>query len=165
LNYRGETSLDEEGFAQIPALARSFDNRIWLFDPSRQKLLKISKDGVGLLESNSFVNLVDGKINPTQIIDINKNVYVNNPATGIMEFDLFGNMLRQIPLTNISNLQLIEKNFFFFREGRIYRYEPDLFKETEIIINNAFAFNNAIFHRERLILVGEKSLLICKYFK
>lgn len=89
LNIRGETRLNDLLFTGVVAMARSFDNQLWVADNSTNRLYKVSKAGEVLIESNILSTMVEGSTDIVDIQEYNNIVYVVDRNHGILEFDLF----------------------------------------------------------------------------
>ncbi len=89
LNQRGEIRLNDFYFNNVPCVARSFDNNIWIVDLSQYKLLKINKKGETLAESPFLNNILGNKFNPTKMWEENNDVYIVDTSNGVHQFDMY----------------------------------------------------------------------------
>ncbi|MBC7426247.1 MAG: hypothetical protein H7321_06890, partial [Bacteroidia bacterium] len=123
LSFRGEVDLEQAGFSQVAALSRSYDNGIWLFDMADLKLKKLTKDLQSVLESNNLLTYTDKSLSPNFILDNNQSIFVNNPLSGIMQFDVFGNYNKTLPFDSLSSIQIVNDQFVFISGNALHAYD------------------------------------------
>ena len=121
LNPISKINLSNFDFFQINALAVASDNNLWIYDNTTFQLKKVNNQGQILLTTNELNALTDN-LNPNFLIEKNNRIYLNNPETGILVFDNFGQFLQTIPLTNLSTFQIINDELFYQKENKYYRF-------------------------------------------
>jgi hypothetical protein len=121
LNPISKINLSNFDFFQINTLAVSSDNNLWIYDNTNFRLKKVNNQGQILLETNELNALVSS-LNPNFLIEKNNRIYLNNPETGILVFDSFGQFLQTIPLTSLTNFQIINDELFYQKENKYYRF-------------------------------------------
>ena len=98
LNLRGELDLSPFGYGTISAIARTFDNQLWLFNATEFELMKVSKSGEVLLRSGLLTNFVNKGVSPYAIVENNNQVYLADSSAGILIFDMFATYSKTIPI-------------------------------------------------------------------
>ncbi len=89
------------------------------------KLKKIDDNGRVLLETNDFRQVFKNVPAPAMMYDRDGLVYLYDPKTGLSAFDYYGALKSNIPLKNISDLQVIDKNTITGRDSsHILVYKP-----------------------------------------
>jgi hypothetical protein len=121
LNPISKINLSNFDFFQINTLAVSSDNNLWIYDNTNFRLKKVNNQGQILLETNEL-NALASSLNPNFLIEKNNRVYLNNPETGILVFDNFGQFLQTIPLVNLSSFQIINNELFYQKENNYFRF-------------------------------------------
>ncbi|MES2618127.1 MAG: hypothetical protein V4613_09615 [Bacteroidota bacterium] len=163
LNLRGETDLESIGVSQCAAVARSFDNQIWLFDMGDLKLKKYSKELKFISESaslNSFIS--DSPIFPDMLIDINSSLYLLNNGA-ILNFDAFINYTKTMLSDSITNFQVVNGQILYLRKDSVIIYNPTVFKFETLPINFSGKIKNIRIEKERLYILADENLILHTY--
>ena len=66
---------------------------------------------------------------PNYLLEYNNKVYLNNPSTGILIFDIYGTYHKTIPLKNLDHFQPINDWIYFSNDNRIHAQHT---KTTEL---------------------------------
>lgn len=115
----------------ITCVGSSYDNNfLWLWDDGAQLLVKIDKDQSPIFTSNTMSMLLGKKIHPNQIIEAGIMLYLVDAKNGIFVFDNQGNYIKQIPITGIDNIKVIDNQIYYSKDNAIYSYNNLTFTET-----------------------------------
>ena len=125
-------SLNNLGFYSINAIAHSRDNNFWLFDNANFKLKKVDENGAMLYESENFNMLFNKPVQPVQIIDYERTLYLNDPKKGIFLFDRFGAYQKTIPLLGVDKIQVIQTKILYFKNNNLNSYNIESFKTKSV---------------------------------
>lgn len=98
LNIRGELDLSPFGYGSISAVARTFDNQLWLFNATDFELMKVSKSGEVLSSSGLLTNFVSQLVSPYAIIEYDNQVFLADSTAGILVFDMFATYSKTIAI-------------------------------------------------------------------
>ena len=150
--------LSTSRYLDIDAVARSNDNRIWLFDPINQALVKIDELADPVFESNRLSDYNMGLITPTIIRERNNRVVMVDPNIGILIFDNYGQFLKLIPEQNVDHIQIFGDYVFFAQGGSFYQYHIQRY-EKSILDLDAQGFEKFKFTSESTYLFGKSGLL------
>ena len=123
LNILNIIDLPKQGIFNVNAVATSYDNNVWLFDEGESKLKKIDDYGNELLETVDFRVLFDSVPSPTQIIDRDGYVYLYDPNKGFYIFDYYGSLKNRIPFLHWTNVEVIGKSLYGFKDNILYQYK------------------------------------------
>lgn len=135
LNVKGQTDLEEGGYFLLNTIARSFDNKLWIFDLNDLKLKKIKKDlSVELSSGNVREFAKNENFNPEYIAEINKQVVLFNKNSGLYLFDNFANFQRFIPLPSAEQVVVWQGRLYYLEKNKIYELEMEFLKIQEIPI-------------------------------
>lgn len=108
----------------------SYDNGIWIFDAPSFSLTRINSFG-DIDRTVKNINQLTGiEIKPTILKEKENQVYLYDPAHGIFVFDIFGGFLKKIPLTGMDNFSVVQKNFFYTKADKLYKFDTKLLEET-----------------------------------
>lgn len=135
LNVKGQTDLEEGGYFLLNTVARSFDNKLWIFDLNDLKLKKIRKDlSVELSSGNVREFAKNENFNPEYIAEINKQVVLFNKNSGLYLFDNFANFQRFVPLPSAEQVVVWQGRLYYLEKNKIYELEMEFLKIQEITI-------------------------------
>ncbi|MGN6435094.1 MAG: hypothetical protein ACTHMM_01125 [Agriterribacter sp.] len=110
------------GVFQAKAVGLSYDNNVWVYDEQSARLKKISDDGKLLTETVDLRQVLTTMPSPEKIIDRDGFVYMYDPAKGIYVFDYYGALKNELPITQITDLQVIGKTIVGRKENKFVRY-------------------------------------------
>ncbi len=125
--------LDKLGLPFITLMCHSLNNNnLWLYNTEEQNLLRVDRNFKIQINTGSIPMLVGYGINPTQIVENNDLLYLNNPATGILVFDIFGTYLKTIPLKNVLHFQPLDNGILYTINNKILYYDFLSFQEITV---------------------------------
>ncbi len=125
LNIRAKIDLRQQNILQARAIASSYDNNIWVFDELDSKLKKIDDEGNVLLAFTDFRQIFDSAPTPDVIFDRDGQLYLYDPAKGLLVFDYYGAKKNNFQLLHLLDVQVIDKNTITARDSsHIMLYKP-----------------------------------------
>ena len=149
--------LSRRGYPQTSLVASSVQNHFWLYDQLDMQLIRVNKQWQVIVESGRLDQLLGISLEPTQILEHDNWVYVNDPKNGILVFDLFGTYSKTIPITGATAIQLRNKELFYMKEGKAYSYDTMHFTITEINIP-AEDLHSIRVEEERILYLTKKGI-------
>jgi hypothetical protein len=105
LAYRGELDLTKQNITQASAIARSYDNGIWVFDLGDLQLKKMSKDGTVTQSSGNIRQINKTDFIPTTLLENTKQVLIANDSTALL-FDVFASYVKTYKFSKTASFQL-----------------------------------------------------------
>jgi hypothetical protein len=118
LSANGETvSFDKIGFQQAQLVCSSHNNCLWIYDQQNFSLIRLDRNLEQIQQTNNLNTLLIDTLQPNGILEYDNRVYLNNPQTGILLFDIYGTYYKTIPLKNANQFQPIA-DWLYFREGK-----------------------------------------------
>lgn len=132
LSVISSIALNDLGFFSVNAIAHARDGNFWLFDNANFKLKKIDENGGMLYESENFNMLFNAAVQPQQILDYERTLYLNDPKKGIYLFDRFGVYKKMIPLLNVDKIQIIQTMILYFKDGNINSYSTVIMETKSV---------------------------------
>ncbi len=105
LAYRGELDLTKQNITQASAIARSYDNGIWVFDLGDLQLKKMSKDGTVSQSSGNIMQIIKTDFIPTVILENTKQVLIANDSIALL-FDVFASYVKTYKFSKTASFQL-----------------------------------------------------------
>lgn len=162
LNPISKTNFTDFGFFQINTLSVASDNRIWIYDNTTFQIKKVDNQGNVIMESLELNNITDN-LYPNFIIEKNNRIYLNNPTTGILVFDNFGQYLETIPITNLTNFQIIDNQLWYQWETEFRSYHFQTLETQTIKLPFQIEANQAVFkQKNNWYWIKLKEILIFK---
>jgi hypothetical protein len=154
-------NLFRYGIFQSGAVGMSGDGKLWVYDETGFRLRKLQSDGTMVLEGNDMSLLLREGIRPVSLVERDQLVYVNDPAVGILVFDVFGRYQRTIPLSGIRDFQVMDDRLVYLRDGKLYSYHLRLMEERGVSMPaDVGEVKAANVQQGRLYLMGKDSLWV-----
>jgi hypothetical protein len=105
LAYRGELDLTKQNITQASAIARSYDNGIWVFDMGDLQLKKMSKDGNITQSSGNIRQIIKTDFVPITLLENTKQVMLANDSIALL-FDVFASFIKTFKFSKTASFQL-----------------------------------------------------------
>jgi len=105
LAYRGELDLTKLNITQASAVARSYDNGIWIFDLGDLQLKKMSKEGTVAQSSGNIRQIIKTDFIPTTLLENTKQVMLANDSIALL-FDVFASYIKTFKFSKTVSFQL-----------------------------------------------------------
>lgn len=122
LAYRGELDLSKMNITQAAAVARSYDNAIWIFDLGDLQLKKIAKDGTINQSSGNIKQFIDSDFIPKNIADNSNQIMLCNDSICLL-FDVFAAYMKTLKFKDAINFQLGNDQIFETKSNQINRID------------------------------------------
>jgi hypothetical protein len=149
LNHLSTLNLWEFGFRQPIAPAMSNDNLLWVYDRADFRLRKLDRQGNTLHDSGDLNSMLNATPRPVEISAKHNLVVLNDPDTGLLLFDNFGQYVETLPFPGSSQIQWLDNGrILLYHQGRWTHYQTQLRKES------AFGLPPGIPSDTRIIAVG-----------
>lgn len=134
LNRLYKVDLRQAGILQTSTVSQSYDNNFWVFDEQNAQLKKVNDQGQAIMTSNDFRQLFGEAVNPTEIVDQDGLVYLNDPTQGIYIFDYYGGFKVKLSFKGVRGLKVFGKNIYGIRDNEIFSYKPGTLQEQHLIL-------------------------------
>lgn len=129
LSLNGEPlSLDKIGFQQTQLVCSSYNNGMWLYDQQNLELVRLDQTLEKNVQTGNLSLLLNMSLQPNYLWEYDNKVYLNNPSTGILIFDIYGTYYKTIPIKNVAHFQPITDWIYFISDKKIKAYNT---KTTE----------------------------------
>jgi hypothetical protein len=163
LAYRGKLNLSDAGITQASAIARSYNNTIWVFDQGDLQLKNLSKEGNLIQASGNVLQFAQSKnLNPSLIIDNGSRVFVNDSTEGILVFDVFANYIKTIPIKLKEEFKILNDELFYRSGNNLISYRfSTLQRDTLQLPDSNFAAFSV--EKERLFVLNNLGISIYSY--
>jgi hypothetical protein len=108
-------SFRELNIGQPGLICNSYNDGIWVFDQQQLKLRRLDPTNKIEVESNTLGQVVEDTLAPNFMLEMNNMLYLNNPSTGILVFDVYGTYYKTLPFTGLRSFQIIGDQLLYFR--------------------------------------------------
>lgn len=142
LTQQGEPlSLDKIGFQQTQLVASSYNNGMWLYDQQNMQLVRLDNMLLKTQETGNLSRLLNNDITPTRLLEYDNMLYLYNPTSGILLFDIYGTYYKTLPLQNITSFQPLTEKVYYLKDATIKSYntktlDEQSFEVPPVIIKN-----------------------------
>lgn len=156
------TDLYSLGLETATLVCSSYDNGFWVFDAPSFSLTRVNAYGEVDRTVKNINQLTGIEVKPTALKEKENLVYLYDPTYGIFVFDIFGGLLKKIPIAGIDNFSVVQKNFYYTKDDKLFKFDTRLLEETSTPLPK-HNIKLAIVEKERLfILTTSGELFIYK---
>jgi hypothetical protein len=131
LSLRTQFSLRDLNILQPMLICTSVNEGMWVYDQEDFQLKRLDVDLSVVQESGNLVQITGAALQPTQLIESNGYLYLNNPKTGILVFDLFGTYYKTIPVKDITSIQIIGDELYYYKQKVLNKFHLKTLEEKE----------------------------------
>lgn len=124
--------LEEMDLALATLAATSYDNGLWIYDINNFRLLRLKQDLTPSVEMKNINQFVNAGIQPNFLLEEEGAVYLNDPALGIMVFDIFGTYYKTIPVKGLVDFEVLDKRIFYLNGAKLRVYDQRSFEEYDL---------------------------------
>jgi hypothetical protein len=163
LAYRGEIDLTKHGIIQATAIARSFDNHIWVFDLGDLQLKKIKKTGEIEQSSGNIRQYIAGDATVNYIYDNADRVFMVDSINGVMLFDVFASYLKTIPLKGVPQVKVLGSYLFYLQNNTLNRYNWLAAQHIAFSLPDTNNLQKLSIEKERVYLLKQDTVSIYAY--
>lgn len=129
---RGVISLQDLGLEQSTLASISFDNGFWVYDQISFSLIRFNQAFDKVQEVRNINQNIGYEPQPDFLLEAGEWVYLNNPLTGILVFDIFGTYFKTIPLKGLSCFQIAGDNLMYFKDAKLLSYNLKTLQEQQV---------------------------------
>lgn len=127
-------SLDKFGFIQAQLVCSSHNNGMWIYDQQNMELVRVDQTLERTQQTGNLSVLLSVPMKPDYLIEYDNKVYLNNPGTGILVFDIYGTYYKTIPAKNIKQFQSFGNLVYYNTGNQIKAYNLKMADETQFEI-------------------------------
>ncbi|MDQ3046417.1 MAG: hypothetical protein M3R27_02635 [Bacteroidota bacterium] len=124
-------SLDKISFQQAQLVCSSHNSGLWIYDQQNLELVRLDSELKRTQQTGNLSSLLNMEMQPTQLLEYDNKVYLNNPATGILVFDIYGTYFKTIPVKNVTHFQPIGEWVYYQSENSVKAYNMKTTEENE----------------------------------
>lgn len=134
LSLTSETvSFDNLGYQQVSLVCTSHNNAMWIYNQQNFGLMQLNKTYEKVQQTENLSTVLNVDLQPVEMIEYDNKVYLNNPATGILIFDIYGTYYKTVPAKNVSHFQPIRDQVYYMQKGefKLKAYDIKTTEESE----------------------------------
>ena len=158
LALQSTVNLRNIGIIQPTVVCNSNHLGYWVYDMQDFQLKKIDLNLQIQIQSGDITQTLGGDILPNFLVEAGDYVYLNNPSTGILVFDLFGTYFKTIPLPKLRTFQVIGDQILYIDDNKLMSYNLKTALPKEIILPPHETLLNARIEDKQLYLLTTTSL-------
>ncbi|HRH38092.1 MAG TPA: hypothetical protein PK760_07095, partial [Flavobacteriales bacterium] len=125
-------NLPREGYLQVSSACMSVQNCFWFFDQRELSVIRVDAQLRKLANSGRLDQHLGFAPQPTSLQEQESRLYVNDPAQGILVFDLFGTYVRTIPITGIRSFEVRGERLWFLDAKGLKVYDMRSFATVDV---------------------------------
>jgi hypothetical protein len=162
LSESGPTLLLQDlELEQASVVCSTFDNGFWVFDQQNFLLIRFNnllKESVRIKNLHMIVNRT---VEPNFMLEFENRLYMNDPKSGILVFDIFGTYYKTIPIKSLKKFQVMGNFIYYINEKNEFRwYDMKLLNDELIKIPTQPVCCEARVEKNKLFIFKNDSLHI-----
>ena len=158
LSLQSTIDLRPMGFIQPTLICNSNNEGYWIYDAQDFQLKKIDLNLQVNVESGNITQAIGYNVDPNFLVEANNYVYLNDPASGILVFDLYGTYYKTIPFKHLSAFQIIADELLYANQNKLISFNLKKLEEKEILLPAHDSLVNSRIERKELFLLTSASL-------
>lgn len=131
-----EINLNESNLGTVSLTCSSYNNAFWTYNPVNFSIIRFDEILRKTVEVNFINQIVRADIHPNFICEYNNQLYINDPETGILVFDIYGTYFKTIPFKDLQSFEINETHLFYSINEKLFSYNLKTLQSAEIKINN-----------------------------
>lgn len=152
---RGRINLLDKNIGMGILGCSSVQNHFWFYDAMNFSLLRVNENFKQAATTGNLAQVLRLELNPNYLVEFANRIYLNNPESGILVFDIFGTYIKTIPIEGLDRFQVFENTVVYFKNNKLHRYNTIDYSETEIELPEKC--RQALVYKNRVAgLCGEK---------
>lgn len=155
-------NLPSSGYPQVELACGSVQNCFWFFDPRELALMRVNSKLTVLNSSGRLDQLLGFTPRPTQLQELDNWLYVNDPAHGILVFDLFATYYRTIPIIGADRFEVRGNDLWYMHNDTLHRYDRMSFASEHFPMPGTGTVRDARIERGHLYLLREDRIDIAR---
>lgn len=156
---RSPVQLQNLNLDQAMIVASSHNNGIWAYEQVSFQAIRLDQNLKVTHQTGNLMQLLNMSIKPNFILENNNMLYINNPSTGILVFDIFGTYFKTIPIKELESFQIIENKVFYFQNKEFISYDLKTLEESRVEYTNQTPLQ-VRFEKKRIYVLFPENLTI-----
>lgn len=160
LSQNGDAiQLESVGFPFATLVAASHDNGFWIYDQQNFELVRINRNLQVEQRSGNLSQLLGIELQPNFIIEKDNRLFLNNPSTGILVFDIFGTYSKTVPVKDLKTFQVVDDDIIYFKDSAISVWTLPTANNYSLIVTSPTA-TSVLLEKNKMFVLDDKHFLI-----
>jgi hypothetical protein len=116
--------------------------------------------------SGNLGQLTGNELKPNFLLEADNRVYLNNPAIGVLVFDIYGTYIKTIPIKELNSFQISDDEMVYFKNGELHSYQLKTLTEKNILLpasDSSASILSARIERSKLYLLNKQNLSLYSF--
>ncbi len=136
--------LDKIGLEQSTLACSSHNNGIWVYNQQNFELTRLDQNLVKTIQTGNLSQVLGVEIHPNYLTQYNNWLYLNNPETGILVFDIYGTYYKTVPIKGLNQFEVYNEQFFYFENSKLKSFHQKTLESAEIEVSDTSALGARI---------------------
>lgn len=162
-NNRGRINLTNSSIGLPTIGCSSVQNHFWFYDAMNFSLIRLNENFNVVVTTGNLSQVLRTELDPNFAVEFANRVYLNDPETGILVFDIFGTYIKTIPIKGLREFQVTGEEIVYFKDNNLHFYRARDYSETKLELpvrcSEAFVFEN------RIAALGEGGITVWEVVK
>jgi hypothetical protein len=125
MSQNGEpVQLESLGFFSTTLVASSHDNGLWLYDQQNFELIRLNQNLQVELRTGNLSQLLGiDTLQPDFLLEKDNRLFLDNPSSGVLVFDIYGTYSKTIPVKVSRSLQVADDHLLYYGKGKMHSIE------------------------------------------
>lgn len=159
-NNRGKINLLDYNIGLGLLACSSVQNHFWIYDAMQFALIRVDENFKKVNATGNLSQILGIDFAPTGMVEFANKLYINNPSTGILVFDIFGTYIKTIPIQDLTHFQIAENELIYLKNNRLIQYNTLLFESKEVEL--PYICRDAQLQKDQIVLLTDQKVLILK---
>jgi hypothetical protein len=165
LSENGEgISLEQLSLEQSDLASTSFNNGLWFYNRQNAELIRIDEGLNKVVNTGNLNRILGTELHPNFLMEYNGYVYLNNPADGILVFDIYGTYYKTIPLKNLKNFQVRDEEIFYYEQKQLKAFQTKLLSDYSLPVPDT-SISNARVDKGKFYFEFADSVVVKEFSK
>ena len=125
-------NLLDYSLEQSDVICTSFNNGIWFFNRENMELVRLDETFKPVVNTGNLNRLLSTDLKPNFMIEHNGYIYLNNPAEGVLVFDIYGTYYKTITIKGLQRFQVKDYVMFYYLDGVLKSYNVKDLTQKEL---------------------------------
>ncbi len=152
-------SLEQIGFLQGQLVCSSNNSGMWIYDQQNFELVRLDQNLLPTQKTGNLTSTLNEVLQPNLLLEYNNRVYLNNPASGILVFDVYGTYFKTIPVKNAVSVQSVGDWVYYVANKKVNAYNLKTTEEKKFEMPLS-EFQNFRLELGTLILQAKNSIFL-----
>ncbi len=115
-------SLEQLGFQQTQLACASHNSGWWIYDQQNFELIRLDQNLAKTQQTGNLSTTLFTTIQPNRLVEYDNKIFLNNPSTGVLIFDVYGTYNKTIALKGALQFQPIGDWIYFMSDKGVKAY-------------------------------------------